>query len=231
MQKCLCARTKRSLEWHCHEHARLTRPAEGKHTIMKFQKLGKSTILAATVCLGAISPALGNTTTYEYDWVQSSGSPSFSGYLLLDAASGNGVAASTATILDWNISDGSTTFNPSDSTIDGGAFLTWGSIGGGVSQITSISPTLLFDDITAGSSLVVTADSLSTQFFDPPGGFYLNGVGPASTVPDVSNTAVLLWIVLAGLAGFNLRLRRARRSLPVNPASSHGCSGVSVSRA
>jgi len=177
---------------------------------MKFQKIVKSMILAATLCLAAVSPALGiTTTTYEYDWVQSSGSPSFSGYLTLDAASGTGVAASTA-LVNWSISDGSTTFTPSDSNIDGGAFLTWGSIGGGVSQITSINPTLLFDDVTAGSSLVVTAGSLSEQFFDPPGAFYLNGVGPTSSVPDVSNTVVLLMIGFAGLAGFNLSFRRAQ---------------------
>jgi hypothetical protein len=199
---------------------------------MKFQKLGKSTILAATLCLAAVSPALGTTTTtYEYDWVQSSGSPSFSGYLLLDAASGTDMAASTSLLVNWNISDGSTTFNRSDSTIDGGAFLTWGSIGGGVSQITLISPNLLFDDFGVNRSLVVTAGSLSEQFFDPSGGFYLNGIAPTSTVPDISNTAVLLCFGLAGLAGFNLSFRRARRSLLVNPTNSPGCPGVSVSRA
>ena len=194
---------------------------------MKFQKFGKSVILTVALPLATASPAWANAV-YEYDWVQSSGTPSFSGYLLLDAASGTDVAASTATILDWNISDGSTTFTPSDSNIDGGAFLTWGSIGGGVSQITSINPTLLFDDVTAGSSLVVTAGSLSEQFFDPPGAFYLNGIAPTSSVPDVSNTVVLLLIGLAGLAGFNLSFRRARRSLAAQSNSGPDASGMNV---
>lgn len=199
---------------------------------MKFQKLGKSTILAATVCLGAISPALGNTTTYEYDWVQSSGSPSFSGYLLLDAASGTDVAASTA-IVGWSISGGSySIYNRSDSVFYAPAptaFLTWGSIGGGVSQITSISPDLFFAAESGGTELDITAGSINEIPDDPLGGFYLNDITSTSTVPDLFNTAGLLMLGLAGLAGFNLSFRRVRRSLPPpNLISSPGSSGMSV---
>ena len=140
------------------------------------------------------------------------------------------MAASTA-LVNWNISDGTTTFNPFDSTIDGGAFLTWGSIGGGVSQITSISPNLLFDDIGADISLVVTAGLLSEQFFDPPGGFYLNGIATTPTMPDVFNTAVLLLLGLAGLAGANLSFRRARRSLPPDLTCNSAGSGMNLSLA
>ena len=175
-------------------------------------------ILAATLCLAAVSPALGITTsTYEYDWVQTSGSPTFSGYLVLDAPSGTHVAASTA-IVDWSISDGSLTYTytPSDSVLSGGAFLTWGSIGGGVSQITSISPDIFIFQAPGPQVLTITADSI-TENFDPGGGFYLNGITPGSTVPDVFNTAGLLGIGLAGLAGFNLRFRHSRRGLPTQP--------------
>ncbi len=181
---------------------------------MKFHKSCKSTILAATLCLAAVLPALANIVTYEYDWVPS-GTPNFSGYLLLDAASGTGVAASTA-IVGWSISGGIyTSYTKSDSVFYAGAptaFLTWGSIGGGVSEITSISPDLFFAANSGGTELDITAGSIIELGDDLSGGFYLNGITSTSTVPDVFNTAVLLLIGLAGLAGFNLSFRRASRS-------------------
>jgi len=172
-------------------------------------------ILAATLCLAAVSPALGITaeTTYEYDWVQTSGSPGFTGYLLLNASSGTDVAASTA-IVNWNISGGSQPYTGGDSFIfDSAALLTWGS------SITSISPTLQIqlDDNTF--SLLIAPGSISEKTLARPtvsgaaGSFILNG----STVPDAFNTAVLLGIGLVGLAGFNLNFRRARRSRFAQP--------------
>ncbi len=184
---------------------------------MKFQEFGKSTILAAALCLAAVTPAWATAVSYEYDWVQTSGSPTFSGYLLLDAPSGTGVAASTA-IVGWSISDGHITWNPSDSWITDGSteFLTWGSVAGGASQITLITPfvnsTLFILEFVGGGSLSITADSI-TENFDPGGGFYLNGVTPGSTVPDSFNTAGLLGIGLAGLALFYSGILRARRRL------------------
>ena len=175
-------------------------------------------ILAASLCFAAASPAWATPVGFEYDWVQTSGSPAFSGYLILDAASGNNVAASTA-IVSWVINSGTRTYDTTDSFMPDGLtqFLTWGSIGGGASQITSISPQLDIVEHIGGGDLDIHAGSI-IETTDPSGGFYLNGITPStsssgSSVPDISNTAVLLWFGLAGLAGFNLSFR-ARRFAP-----------------
>ncbi len=60
---------------------------------------------------------------------------------------------------------------------------------------------LTFQDI--GSDSFGSLDDISVTDVTPAG------------VPDAASTAGLLWIGLAGLAGFNLSFRRARRSFPV----------------
>ena len=75
---------------------------------------------------------------------------------------------------------------------------------------------LTFQDIGSDSSGYL--DDISVTDVTPAG------------VPDAASTAGLLMLGLAGLAGFNLSFRRARRSFPVNPANSPGCSGMNVSR-
>ena len=175
---------------------------------MKVKMSVKSATLAAIFCLAAISPARAITAVgYYYDWVQTSGSPDFIGYLLLDASSGTGVAASTA-IVSWNISGGSQTYTPGDSSIlDPAALLTWGS------SITSISPTLQIGLNSSPGTLFIDQGSMLEQFPDSAGTFNLRG----STVPDASNTAVLLCFGLAGLAVFYPSFLRARRNLVAQP--------------
>ena len=165
--------------------------------------------LAATLCLAAASSAWAfiSIPTYEYDWTQTTGSPDFVGYLLLDASSGTGVAASTA-IVSWNISGGSQTYTPADSFIvDPGALLTWGS------SITTISPTLQIGLDSSPGTLFIDQASMLEQFPDSAGTWNLRG----STVPDASNTAVLLCFGLAGLAVCYPFCLRARRSLFAQP--------------
>jgi hypothetical protein len=218
---------------------------------MKFQKLGKSMILAATV-----SSVLSLAGTQAYaNLVQNPGfeSGDFTGWTIGSPASFNYGSSVLSTDPHSGTHSAFLEAAPGTATLSQAIPVTAGDVydvsfwlatvsGDGSSFGAYFGGVLLLSGAGSGAGYneynytgLAAGTGVISFSFARDDAFELDDISVTDItqtgVPDAASTAGLLWIGLAGLAGFNLSFRRARRSLLVNPTNSPSCPGVSVSRA